>query len=123
MYMRTHYVLYYVSKLHMYNIEHVYINDHGTCICTCMHMYMYMYIAYVDTCICRCVWCTVYIYVPVVSLCIMGRKCFSMSPGEWTSATALRDSTALSRTTVSSTVARLSSGGWVCVYVCVCVCV
>ena len=52
------------------------------------------------------------VYVPVVSLWTMGMKCSSMSFGEWASATALRDSTALSLTTVSSTVARLSSGGW-----------
>ena len=53
----------------------------------------------------------IHVQLPLVSLWIMGMKCFSMSSGEWASATALSDSTALSRTTVSSTVARLSSGG------------
>ena len=55
---------------------------------------------------------TTYHIIPEVSLWTMGMKCFSMSSGEWASATDLRLSTALSLTTVSSTVARLSSGGW-----------
>ena len=49
--------------------------------------------------------------LPVASLLIIGTKYSSISSVLWCSATARSESTALSLTTVSSTVARLSSGG------------
>ena len=50
-------------------------------------------------------------YIPPASLLSSGTKWFSRSLGECCAAIFLSESTALSLTTVSSTVARLSSGG------------
>ena len=51
-------------------------------------------------------------YWPEASLLIIGTKCFSTSPPGRDSETERIDSTALSLTTVSSTVAKFSSGGY-----------
>lgn len=48
---------------------------------------------------------------PPAKRCTSGTKCCSSACVEWCAATALNDATALSRTTVSSTGARDSSGG------------
>lgn len=56
-------------------------------------------------------------YVPEANLCNSGTKCASKSWGLCCCATARNDSTALSLTTVSSTVAKDSKGGnkqWAC---------
>lgn len=48
---------------------------------------------------------------PPARRCTSGTKCCSKACGVWCAATARSDATALSRTTVSSTVAKDSSGG------------
>ena len=51
-------------------------------------------------------------HLPHARRLTIGTKFSSRSSVEWCSATERSDSTALSLTTVSSTVARLSRGGW-----------